>query len=121
MGAILGEIALLNEAPRNAAVKSGKDGCVCTFISHDLFAEIQCVTGGALGRNMSAINQLISFDDWVSIFCCVVSVCFDVFGVLIDKLCNFEGTIDLETRIPPTRNQRSLGNVVGGRILKQTV
>jgi hypothetical protein len=82
MGAIIGEMALLNKAPRNAAVKSGKDGCVCTFISHDLFAEIECVTGGALGRNMSAINQLISFDDWVKmcfiLLCCLFQCVYGV-------------------------------------------
>ena len=59
--------ALLNEAPRNAAIKSGKDGAVTTFISHALFSEIQYITGGKLGEKMSANQQLVSFDDWVQL------------------------------------------------------
>jgi len=56
---------LLNEAPRNAAIKAGQEGAKCTFISHELFSEIQYITGGKLGENLSANQQLISFDDWV--------------------------------------------------------
>ena len=48
VGAIVGEMALLTEEPRNAALKSGKEGAVCTFISHALFSEIQYITGKRL-------------------------------------------------------------------------
>jgi hypothetical protein len=57
--------ALLNQAPRNATLKSGPNGATCTFIPHQLFKELQKATGGRLGAKMVASQQHISFDDWV--------------------------------------------------------